>query len=179
MNEDEKKLLLKEVEYQIETDRLKFSRFELITPDRTPAKFEESFIMRDLESVVEDLKELYELTIDKKAFVVAFSYSLISPFAYMVRQRRLFFPNMIFLGLPETGKNALLNLFLGSMWNNEEHILTTGDFMTEFATMVNMSGSGLPVVINDLSQESFEKMRKYFMEGSMNPRSGSRGKSGI
>ena len=65
------------------------------------------------------------------------------------------------------------------MWNNEDHILTTGDFVTEFATMVNMGGSGLPIVINDINQESFEKMRKYFMEGAMNPRSGSRGKANL
>ncbi len=177
--EDDRQKLNAELDAEIKSSELKFSKFKLITPDRTPESFEKEFIFRDLDEISETLRDLYEITNDKRAFVIAFAYSLLAPFAYLVRRERLFFPNLIFMGLPETGKNSLLNLFLGTMWLNEDKILTSGDFMTEFATMANLEGTGLPLVINDLEQPSFDRMRKYFMEGAMNPRSGSRGRANL
>ncbi len=156
-----------------------FKKFELITPDRSIMKYEKAFKKKDIESVAEDLKTLYDISEDKEGFILAFSYSLFSPFAWMVRQRRYFFPNLIFLGLPETGKNSLLNLFLAKMWDTETNIKTTGDFDTEFAIMKNLEGTGLPIVINDLEQGAFDKMRKFFLEGAMNPKGGSRGRPSL
>ncbi len=130
---------------------------------------------KKLEDVLEDLKTLYELTVDKKAFLIVFSYMLFAPFAAYVRSRRQFFPNLILLGLPETGKNSLLNLFLSSMWSYDDNVMVTGDFKTDFASMKNLEGEGMSTVINDITQSSYDLLKPYLTEGAMNPKGGSRG----
>ena len=165
------------VKEQVDRLPLAFKQFKVVSLRETQRKFSGNVPReKTLDMVVQDLRDLYDLTDDKRAFIVAFSYSLMSPFSSVVRKRRYFFPNLIFLGLPETGKNSLLNLFLARMWDMEDNIKTTGDFDKDFAIMKNLEGTGLPIVINDLDQEAFDRMRKYFMEGSMNPKGGSRGR---
>ncbi len=130
---------------------------------------------KELEDILDDLKKLYELTVDKKAFLIVFSYMLFAPFAAYVRSRRQFFPNLILLGLPETGKNSLLNLFLSSMWSYDDNVMVTGDFKTDFASMKNLEGEGMSTVINDITQPSYDLLKPYLTEGAMNPKGGSRG----
>jgi hypothetical protein len=166
-----------EIEAFLESDEMKVREIRLLTPRNTPQKYDNpNWVELDLDEVVPDLYNLYNLTDDKKAFLIAFSYSLFSPFASAVRKRRLFFPNLIFLGLPETGKNSLLNLFLAKMWEMETNIKVTGDFKSEYASMFNLSGSGIPIVINDLDQVGYDKLKPYLLEGAMNPKGGSRGR---
>jgi len=153
---------------------------KLITHSGTQRAIEGSLpYIPSLDEVSETLFELYDATSDKKAFIVAFSYALFAPLAPYIRSKRLFFPNLLFMGYPESGKNSLLNLFMGKMWGVEDNIKVTGDFRTEFASMVNLGGSGLPIVINDLDQESYEKLRPYLLEGAMNPKGGSRGRASL
>lgn len=151
----------------------------LITPEKTMRKFEKGFKKPEypeLKEIVQNLKNLFDVTYDKKAFLIAFSYSLFAPLAYLVRKQNLFFPNLIFLGLPETGKNSLLKLFLSDMWGVKSNLKVTGDFSTEFSSMKNMEGHGLPLVINDLQKQDYDKLKSYLLEGAMNTRGGSRGK---
>ncbi len=104
------------------------------------------------EDVSRDLYEVYQLTTDKRAFVVGFSASLHAPFVALVRFRRYFFPNLLFLGIPETGKNPLLNLLGAKIWNLEENIKVTGDYHKDFTTMANLEGRGMPPIVNDLDR---------------------------
>ena len=137
-------------------------------------------ITPSLDEVSGPLLDLYNATSDKKAFIIAFSYALFAPLAPFVRSKRIFFPNLLFMGYPESGKNSLLNLFMGKMWGmEEENIKVSGDFRTEFASMVNLGGSGLPIVVNDLDQDSYERLRSYLLEGAMNPKGGSRGRMSL
>jgi len=48
------------------------------------------------------------------------------------------------MGYPESGKNSLLNLFMGKIWGMEYNIKVTGDFKTEFASMVNLGDRACP-----------------------------------
>ncbi|MEM0050493.1 MAG: hypothetical protein QXW39_08200, partial [Candidatus Bathyarchaeia archaeon] len=151
-------------------------KLKLVTPSETYLKFSgELPSLPSIDDIAEDLLKLYEITTDKEAFIIAFSYSLFAPLAAIVRKRRLFFPNLIFLGLPETGKNSLLNLFLAKMWGADENIMVTQDFKTDFASLKNLQGSGLPLVINDLQQSEYQKLEPFLLEGAMNPKGGSRG----
>jgi hypothetical protein len=159
---------------------LGIKKFKLISLQDTYRKFGSNLPdEKQLEDVLGDLRELYDATKDKKAFLIAFSYSIFSPFSSIVRQRRMFFPNLIFLGLPETGKNSLLNLFLAKMWSMDENIKVSGDFRADFATMANLEGSGPPITINDLDQQGYDRMRPFLLEGAMNPKGGSRGRPSL
>ncbi len=171
-----------EINDQIEKEENEINVYKvsLITKNETYLKFEkETEEEKSLDDVVATLKDLYDITADKKAFIIAFSYSLFAPFSSAVRKRRMFFPNLVFLGLPETGKNSLLNLFLAKMWSSDENIKVSGDFRTDFSTMKNLEGSGLPIVINDLDQQGYEKLKPFLLEGAMNSRGGSRGRPSL
>ncbi|MEM4066082.1 MAG: hypothetical protein QXV17_04380 [Candidatus Micrarchaeaceae archaeon] len=151
-------------------------KIKLIPPSETYIKFSGDLpTLPSLDDIASDLLDLYNATTDKEAFIIAFSYSLFAPFASIVRKKRLFFPNLIFLGLPETGKNSLLNLFLAKMWGADDNIMVTQDFRTDFSALKNLQGSGLPLVINDLRQSEYQKLEPFLLEGAMNPKGGSRG----
>ena len=168
-----------DIEGEVEAylEEVNVRQIKLITPRDTPQRYDTpNWHERGLDEVLESLYTLYNLTDDKKAFLTAFSYSLFAPFAPAVRKRRMFFPNLLFLGLPETGKNSLLNLFLAKMWDMETNIKVTGDFKSEYASMFNLSGSGIPIVINDLDQNGYDRLKPYLLEGAMNPKGGSRGR---
>ncbi len=176
-DEDDKEI---EDEIKKDEDNIDVHKVTLIGKNETYLKFErETKEEKSLDEVVKALKQLYDVTADKKAFIIAFSYSLFAPFSAIVRKKRLFFPNLVFLGLPETGKNSLLNLFLAKMWDSEENIKVSGDFRTDFSTMKNLEGSGLPIVINDLDQQGYEKLKPFLLEGAMNSRGGSRGRPSL
>ncbi len=164
----------------IRDNHIKF-KFRLIEPKMTVMKLSpqknDLNNMPSLDEVVHDLYNLYQLTADKRAFVMAFSYSLFSPFAVYVRSQRMFFPNMVLLGIPETGKNSLANLFMSTMWGIENNIKVTEDFRTEYAAMKNLEGGGMGIVINDINDKSYDKLKPLILEGAMNPKSGSRGKA--
>ena len=166
-----------EVETVLNGDEFVIKEIRVITPRSTPHKYEDpDWEEKNLDETLDSLYTLYNLTEDKKAFLIAFSYSLFAPFASEVRKRRLFFPNLMFLGLPETGKNSLLNFFLAKAWDMETNIKVTGDFKSEYASMFNLSGSGIPIVINDLDQNGYDRLKPYLLEGAMNPKGGSRGR---
>ncbi len=172
----------KEIDNEIkkEEDNINNHKITLIGKNETYLKFEaETKDEKSLDEVIPILKDLYDLTVDKRAFIIAFSYSLWAPLSSIVRKKRLFFPNLVFIGLPETGKNSLLNLFLAKMWSSDENIKVTGDFRTDFSTMKNLEGSGLPIVINDLDQQGYEKLKPFLLEGAMNARGGSRGRPSL
>ncbi len=133
----------------------------------------------DAQEVVETLRELYARTTDKNAFMVIFSYALLAPLASTVKSRNLMFPNLIVLGPPEAGKNSLLNLLLAKGWGTRDNIRVVGDFKTDFASMSNLEGMGLPMVINDLDQRGYDNLRDYLLDGAMNNRAGSRGKADL
>ena len=52
--------------------------------------------------------DLFERTADKLGFLIVMCYGLVSPLAKIVKSRNLFFPNLVVLGDPESGKSALL-----------------------------------------------------------------------
>ncbi len=171
----------REIDEEIsKNDKINVYKIALISKKETYLKFEEKFgEERSLDEVIHTLRDLYDITSDKRAFIIAFSYSLFSPFSAIVRKRMMFFPNLVFLGLPETGKNSLLNLFLARMWDSDENIKVSGDFRTDFSTMKNLEGSGLPIVVNDLDQQGYDKLKPFLLEGAMNSRGGSRGKASL
>ena len=132
-------------------------------------------INMDVNEVRRSLIELLSISSDPKAAMIALAYGVMAPLAGEIKKRRKFFPNLAFIGSPEAGKSTLLNLFLALGWGTEDNIKVSQDFKTEFASLKNMEGSGLPLVINDLKQEFFDQIRDLILSSTDGKHGGSRG----
>lgn len=119
--------------------------------------------------------ELYSLSSDPASFLITAAYSIMAPFAGLVRRRGLFSPDMALLGEPESGKTALVKMFAVYGWGTESNLMSSGDFKTEFASLENMTGEGLPIVVSDLEQENFDRLKAKFLGSSDTIKVGSRG----
>lgn len=169
----------REIGYRLEENKIK-----LITLNKTYKKFNETYPEEkneedEINESIEILRELYRVTTDKNAFIIIFAYSLFAPLASMIKSSNLMFPNLIVMGPPEAGKNSILNLLLAKAWGNRDNVKVVGDFKTDFASLRNLEGMGLPLVINDLDQMGYDRLRDYLLDGAMNDRGGSRGRADL
>ncbi len=169
----------REIGYRLEGNKIK-----LVTLDKTYKKFgeiypEEKNEEDETNESIEILRELYKITTDKNAFIIIFAYSLFAPLAATIKSSNLMFPNLIVMGPPEAGKNSILNLFLAKAWGSKDNVKVVGDFKTDFASLRNLEGMGLPLVINDLDQLGYDRLRDYLLDGAMNDRGGSRGRADL
>lgn len=132
-------------------------------------------INEDVDEARKALLELIEVSSDPKALLVALAYAVIAPLAGPIKKKGHFFPNLALVGSPEAGKSSLINLFCARGWGTEENIRTSQDFVTQFASLKNLEGNGLPLIINDLKQEAFDKLRDLILSSVDGTRGGSRG----
>jgi hypothetical protein len=129
----------------------------------------------NIADVREALLELLELSSDPKAVLITLAYAVMAPLAGAIKKRGKFFPNLALVGSPESGKSSLINLFCARGWGTDENIRTSQDFVTQFASLKNLEGNGLPLIVNDLKQEAFDKLRDLILSSVDGVRGGSRG----
>ncbi len=122
---------------------------------------------------------LLSIASDPQAFLTVACYGLIAPFAPIVKSHRLFFPFLGAVGLPETGKNSLFNLFGSSIWATDSNIKVSQDFKTDWASIANLYGNGVPIIINDIKQEYFDQFVDTLLAASDQTRGGSRGQKSL
>ena len=123
--------------------------------------------------------ELFENTADKLGFLIVMCYGLVSPLAKIVKSRNLFFPNLVVLGDPESGKSALLRFACSKIWGIKDNIKVPGDFDSRYASLKNLTGKGPALVLNDIDQENFEKMKRNILSSSDETHGGSKGQRSL
>lgn len=119
--------------------------------------------------------QLFDSTADKLGFIISMCYGLVSPLAKIVKSRNLFFPNLILLGEPETGKSALIRFSCSTIWGIKDNVKVSGDFDSRLAALKNLTGRGPAVVMNDLDQENFDRLKRSILSASDETHGGSRG----
>lgn len=119
--------------------------------------------------------QLFDSTADKLGFIISMCYGLVSSLAMTVKSRNLFFPNLILLGEPETGKSALVRFSCSKIWGIKDNIKVSGDFDSKLASLKNLTGRGPAVVMNDLDQENFDRLKRSILSASDETHGGSRG----
>ncbi|MBX8640747.1 MAG: hypothetical protein KIS29_10470 [Thermoplasmata archaeon] len=129
----------------------------------------------NVDEVRKALLELIEVSSDPKSLLITLAYAVVAPLAGAIKKRGKFFPNLALVGSPEAGKSSLINLFCARGWGTDENIRTSQDFVTQFASLKNLEGNGLPLIINDLKQEAFDRMRDLILSSVDGVRGGSRG----
>jgi hypothetical protein len=123
--------------------------------------------------------ELFENTADKLGFLIVMCYGLVSPLAKIVKSRNLFFPNLVVLGDPESGKSALLRFACSKIWGIKDNIKVPGDFDSRYASLKNLTGKGPALVLNDIDQENFDKMKRNILSSSDETHGGSKGQRSL
>ena len=123
--------------------------------------------------------DLFENTADKLGFLITICYGLVSPLAKIVKSRNLFFPNLVVLGDPESGKSALLRFACSKMWGIKDNIKVPGDFESKYASLKNLTGKGPALVLNDIDQENFDKMKRNILSSSDETHGGSKGQRNL
>jgi hypothetical protein len=123
--------------------------------------------------------DLFERTADKLGFLIAMCYGLVSPLAKIVKSRNLFFPNLVVLGDPESGKSALLRFACSKIWGIKDNIKVPGDFDSKYASLKNLTGRGPALVLNDIDQENFDKMKRNILSSADETHGGSKGQRSL
>ncbi len=123
--------------------------------------------------------ELFENTADKLGFLITMCYGLVSSLAKIVKSRNLFFPNLVVLGDPESGKSALLRFTCSKIWGIRDNIKVPGDFDSRYASLKNLTGKGPALVLNDIDQENFDKMKRNILSSSDETHGGSKGQRSL
>ena len=128
------------------------------------------------------LREFYDHTMNQHAYLSGFAYNLIAPLSHKIREfspAGYIFPTRISSGRTGAAKTTTDSIFILTGWDQskEEGILTSEQVATHFTFLKNMSNSNLPVLINDVVGDFFEKNTTMLKNASENAVLGDRGNS--
>lgn len=126
------------------------------------------------------LREFYDHTMNQHAYLSGLAYNLIAPLSHKIREfspAGYIFPTRISSGRTGAAKTTTDSIFILTGWDQtkEEGILTAEQVATHFTFLKNMSNSNLPVLINDVVVDFFEKNTTMLKNASENAVLGDRG----
>ncbi len=106
----------------------------------------------ELESTLETIYKIYEISTSPNNFLINFAYYLISPLSYYIRKQNKLFPYLINAGPHQTGKTSDMLLFgnLGYAQDFLKSHFTRNDLKTFYTLMKSRSESILPITLEDV-----------------------------
>jgi len=101
------------------------------------------------------LRDFYEVTTNRRAYLLTLGWSVIAPFHYALKSRAkgiIQAPLLVLTGRTKGGKTALASFFVGQGFNQPKDSYFYGNeaIRTNFTFMKHMSESNLPAVLDDV-----------------------------
>lgn len=126
------------------------------------------------------LRQFYDDTMHREAYLSSFAYSLTAPLHYNVRVMSpagYILPHHVSVGRTGAAKTTTTAIFVLTGWNQgkDQGILMSNQVRTPFTFMKHLSHGLLPVMVNDISPEWLDKVSDELKSASEAPAIGDRG----
>ena len=114
------------------------------------------------------LRDFYEITTNRRAYLLTLGWSVIAPFHYVLKSKAtgiIQAPLLVFTGRTKGGKTALASFFVGRGFNQSKDGYFFGNEAIRkiFTFMKHMSETNLPAVLDDVPA-SFNSDHRYALK---------------
>jgi len=125
------------------------------------------------------LRDFYEITTNRRAYLLTLGWSVIAPFHYVLKSKAtgiIQAPLLVFTGRTKGGKTALASFFVGRGFNQSKDGYFFGNEAIRkiFTFMKHMSETNLPAVLDDVpasfNSDHRDALKSYVQTGNFGDR---------